>query len=85
MFERRGMCWFWTTDEWALGYCRFDHEECHASKAENFRKCKKFRALVRLSNEFGIPLPKLMFEREGKAVYPRVVPEFESVEEVCER
>jgi len=81
--DRFQMCWFWTTDDWALGYCRFDGSECHASTADDYgARCEKFRALVKLSNKFKIPLTELMFYPEGKNVYARVIPEYINEEEL---
>jgi len=83
-FDRRDMCWFWTTDNWAMGYCRFDHEDCHASRAtfdiNGLPRCKKYIALVKTSIRFNAPLEALMFYPEGKNVYPRVIPKFVTIE-----
>jgi len=77
VYERRGICYFWTTDDKAVGYCRFDGSQCHYSDADDLGiNCKKCRALIRLSNKFKIPLTDLMFEPEGRNVYARKIPEF---------
>lgn len=72
-FDTRGYCPFWTTDNWAMGYCRFDHNECHASVGgrysdPSYSHCKKYEALLKISEKFKLEIGQLCLFREGENV-----------------
>lgn len=71
-YETRDRCPFWTTNYLATGYCRFDNEECHASRACLFMDrtvdCEKHRSLIKLSKKAKLSLDTFMFFPKGKNV-----------------
>ena len=71
-YETRDRCPFWTTDYLATGYCRFNNEECHASKAclymDRSVKCETHKSLIKLSKESKLMINTFFFFPKGKNV-----------------
>lgn len=61
----RWMCPFWTSNEYARGYCRFDGTSCHASGGDNPEWCRKYASLRKLMTEKNIELNDLLMYPEG--------------------
>lgn len=69
-YETRDRCPFWTTNYLATGYCRFNNEECHASKAclhmDRSVKCNTHKSLMKLSENLKLSLDTFLLFPKGE-------------------